>query len=367
MSRADFAAALRELDERLAAPGMPPSADRRVRERLRLAELARRRLARRTRAVPRRASSGARRWLAIPALACVAVLALGIVVGLRGRSGDAMSFAPTEVAGFVLVAGSPDLDLAGVDGALELRRGSCTLRQPNAAMTLAVAGAAKVRREQDGVRVERGTVAFTADPSGDERVVAVSHGEIHITGTRFTVVQTAEGGTVALHEGGIRFEVPGREPTAVRPGETVAWPLPVVAPEEPAAVVGDAAPVGAGARPKPGPAPAAPPGPGSGSGSGTGSATGSGSGGPVGGGDLLARIEALRSQGRYAEAAELAASAPSSSASRERLSYERGGLLTYQLRDRDRACAHWQRHAAEFPAGGYAVEVQRARAHLGCR
>jgi transmembrane sensor len=359
MSRADFAAALRELDERLAAPGMPPSADRRVRERLRLAELARRRLARRMRAVPRR-SSGARKWLAIPALACVAVLALGILVGLRGRSGDAMSFAPTEVAGFVLVAGSPDLDLASIDGALELRRGSCTLRQPNAAMTLDVAGAAKVRRERDGVRVERGTVAFTADPSGDERVVAVSHGEIRITGTRFTVVQTAEGGSVALHEGGIRFEVAGREPTTVRPGETVAWPLPVVAPEEPAAVVGEAAPAGSGARPGPGLGPAAAPGRGSGSGTGTGSGSGAG-------GDLLARIEALRSQGRYAEAAELAASAPSSSASRERLSYERGGLLTYQLRDRDRACAHWQRHAAEFPAGGYAVEVQRARAHLGCR
>ena len=54
------------------------------------------------------------------------------------------------------------------------------------------------------------------------------------------------------------------------------------------------------------------------------------------------------------------------SSARERLSFELGSILTYQLRARARACEHWARHVARFEGGRYEDEVQQAEATLGC-
>jgi transmembrane sensor len=53
-------------------------------------------------------------------------------------------------------------------------------------------------------------------------------------------------------------------------------------------------------------------------------------------------------------------------ATRERLSFELGSLLTYQLRDARRACAHWAWHRGQYAPGRYQAEVQRAMASLQC-
>jgi hypothetical protein len=79
-------------------------------------------------------------------------------------------------------------------------------------------------------------------------------------------------------------------------------------------------------------------------------------------------VAVLRSRGQYRQAAdELAKALPSAGApGSESASYELGSILTYQLADRERGCAHWHRHERRFPSGTFAAEVQRAEQRLGC-
>jgi transmembrane sensor len=84
---------------------------------------------------------------------------------------------------------------------------------------------------------------------------------------------------------------------------------------------------------------------------------------------LLDRIAVLRSRGRYQEAAAALGTALRGNlapATRERLSYELGSILTHQLGDPRRACDHWRDHARRFGAGRYDREVRQAMARLGC-
>jgi hypothetical protein len=84
---------------------------------------------------------------------------------------------------------------------------------------------------------------------------------------------------------------------------------------------------------------------------------------------LLERIAVLRSRGRYEEAVgelEQAMQGRLRSTTRERLSFEQGAILTYQMGATERACAHWRVHLLRFPQGRYAQEVREALAHLGC-
>ena len=61
----------------------------------------------------------------------------------------------------------------------------------------------------------------------------------------------------------------------------------------------------------------------------------------------------------------MAASEPST-ATRERLSFELGSLLTYQLHDVKRACAHWDAHRRAYGNGRYDAEVRAAAERLAC-
>jgi transmembrane sensor len=354
----DFAAALREADRRLGGRGMPAGAERRVLARLRVAEEARAARAAAPSRARRRPRNAPRRWLAVPALAMAALALFALVFARRAASPVAGPVVMEQVAGFVVVARSEDLLLRGEATTVDVARGRCTLRDEVAGMTLEVDGGARLVREGAAVRVASGKVGFAVDPRRTEapRRIAVSQGEIRITGTRFTVEERGAAGHVTLHEGGIEFVAPGREPVRLLPGQALAWPLldEVSLEQLPDAA---AAPVASVALPAPAlpmasvSSPAAPPAPPGDEAL------------PV---DAIARIEALRSQGRYAEAAALAASTPGSATTRERLSYEQGGIYTWQLRDRDKACAHWRDHAARYPNGRYAVEVARARQQLGC-
>lgn len=41
-------------------------------------------------------------------------------------------------------------------------------------------------------------------------------------------------------------------------------------------------------------------------------------------------------------------------------------MLTHQLHEPERACAHWRTHRRAFPQGRYEDEIARAIAELGC-
>jgi transmembrane sensor len=48
------------------------------------------------------------------------------------------------------------------------------------------------------------------------------------------------------------------------------------------------------------------------------------------------------------------------------LSFELGSLLTHQIRDARRACAHWARHERQFHGGIYRDQVASAQRALQC-
>jgi transmembrane sensor len=165
-------------------------------------------------------------------------------------------------------------------------------------------------------------------------------------GTAFTIVQGASEGHVALRAGSIRFRDTDGAVVGLRPGEELSWPLPAPVPaanRSPAAV---------------GPPPAATATPPSRPGPATATSTD----------QLLERIEELRSRNQYEAAARtLRRAIPAQPAPmRERLSFELGSLLTYQMHDVHRACAHWASHQRRFQGGRYRDEVMRARRALAC-
>src|SRR5690606_767669 len=84
---------------------------------------------------------------------------------------------------------------------------------------------------------------------------------------------------------------------------------------------------------------------------------------------MIAEVTNLRVRRRFADAAALlertlAADLPA--ATLERLSYELGDILTYQLADSALACSHWHSHRSRFPQGRYTDEVSAAVRRLGC-
>jgi len=157
--------------------------------------------------------------------------------------------------------------------------------------------------------------------------------------------------------GGIGFGRPGGETVAVRPGPTRVWPVP------------PAPPPAAAAASRPATAPASVPAPAAGP---ERPAARRADAAPLRPEDLaefLERMAALRSRGQYQlAAAELRRRLPTAQgrATRERLSFELGSILSYQLNDRERACAHWRRHLRTFRPTRYAAEVSQARQRAGC-
>jgi transmembrane sensor len=263
---------------------------------------------------------------------------------------------PSVAHGWTVSEASDDLNLAlGADGLIELQQGTCKLTRHRA--TLQVAAPGRLRNEQDGMRVVAGSVDVQVQKRNAEQPpvhVLVSHGVIEVVGTHFTIEQQPSSGRVVLHEGLIRFVSDSGRSVDLVPGQALAWPLteasvasPSAAPSE--AEAADEAPEASASSSASAAVPAARP-----------------PGEDVDA--LLRRVEVLRSRGRYREAAEElergSASLPAET--RERLSFERGSLLTYQLKDRARACAHWRVHQSRFPNGRYDNEVRGAVQHLRC-
>jgi transmembrane sensor len=282
--------------------------------------------------------------VAAAAVAVVVLVAVGITVApVVGRR------PPAQLGELDVLQRSGDLAARVEGGLVQIERGSATLADRAHGLTIETVGPVALRRAPDGVRIVRGRIEVTVahrPQDAPPATVFVSHGAIEVMGTAFTIVQDASAGHVALRAGSIRFRGTDGAVVVLRPGEELSWPPP--APEPTAS----RSPAAAGPPPAPSPPPIRP----------APAATAT----PTD--QLLERIEELRSRNRYEEAARtLRRAIPAQPAPmRERLSFELGSLLTYQMRDAHRACAHWASHQRRFQGGRYRDEVMRARRALAC-
>jgi transmembrane sensor len=271
--------------------------------------------------------------------------------------------------GFEAIARTPDLDLAGGGRAavIAVRRGRCTLRVRGWG-TVTLATGASLRRATDGLELLLGEATFQVDeraPAAGSTFVRGPQGTIEITGTRFSVSQRPEGGSVHLHEGAIRFHAPDGRTVTLSPGESLSWPLAASPAPSP---LGPRRASAASESPSPSPPPPGRPGPAPAA-SRARSSPGREDRRPVKD-DIVERIAALRAAGEYrALADELrgAVAREPGQATRERLSFELGSILSHHLPDRARACAHWEAHRRAFPNGRYEQELSELENALDCR
>jgi transmembrane sensor len=291
----------------------------------------------------------------LPALAIAVAIAVLVIVRLRGHD------EPAQVAGFRVDA--PATSYAVNDDTIEVNAPRLELDVPGFGHIAADEGA-QIARVDGGIRVVRGhvDVAVIHRPAGAApALVRVSHGTIAVLGTRFTIEQAAQGGRVVLHEGRIRFDAGDRSVT-LEAGGSLAWPLEQIATREPAPQpVQTSPPPPQPARaktaapnpiaeepvaPEPAPQPET-----------------------IDVDRVLSDLGNLRARRRFSEAVALlerTLSTPLPAATHERLGYELGAILTYQLADRARACRHWQAYRAQFPQGRYTDEVAAAVRRLSC-
>ena len=378
MDKRDFRAALREADRARSHQTMSPAAERRLRQRIE--------------AVRSRRTPSFVPW-ATAALATAAGFALAFVT--LGTS--EVTPGPERVGAFTVAAAAPGAVKARADGAVEIASaGGARLDDSVGGISISAHDGASLRRDAEGLRVLGGEVVLDVRkrrPGEAPARVLVSHGVIEVLGTQFTISQAADGGKVVLHEGRIRFQGEDGRTVDLVPGDSLSWPLPTVAAIEPPTTaqpagprVADAAPSASieeapqavveapsaktpaeiAARVKPS-TPARKP-------AGSVGARSPGVAQPPSPSapdvaKLIEEITTLRRLGRFGEAAgrlEQALTAPLPSSTRERLSYELGSILTWQVRDTGRACSVWQAHRASWPNGRYGAEIDRAAGVLAC-
>lgn len=338
MSDRDLKRALREADQTLGAPGVPPAVDARLRERL-------------------EQRSEPRRWIPVVALAGAAALAALVAVRWQ-TEGPALGFVVVE-ASAALQSHLEESGLVSIDAP------PCRLRDEALGAEVEVTEPSRLAHQERGLRLYTGSVTLEVDPERARPapyVVEVSGGRLVVLGTRFRVEERGAEGSVQLLRGKLRFEGRDGRSTPVGEGETLRWPLPKAPPPAEVPVVSATvaeAPPPRIKRPRPAavePAPSPP---------------------AVAAREeerrsveaLLGRLAGLRTRGRYAEAAEALRAAlndPWSKGTRERLSFELGSIVSDHLGDRAVACREWDRHHAEFGGGRYAKEIEDARQRLSC-
>ncbi|MGQ0504399.1 MAG: FecR domain-containing protein [Myxococcaceae bacterium] len=249
-----------------------------------------------------------------------------------------------ELGTFEVVAQSGSLStrVAGQD--VEITAGEATLLDRITGVEVRNEGPTALRRDLSGVRIVRGKARLQVQKrhkGTSPAIIFVSDGSIEVMGTQFTVTQKEYGGgQVTLHEGAIRFRPLRGTPVDLLPGQTLTWPLPEAMavpapPPEPAA-----------------PTPLAPSSPGR----------------ARSADELLQEVEVLRGRGEYETAARKLSEGLRSQpvSTRERLSFELGSILTHQIQDASRACAHWRRHTRQYSGGRYRQDVKRAQSALDC-
>jgi hypothetical protein len=360
----DLVRLLRAADERISRASLSHEAHARIR-----AEL--------TTAARGRPRDRSRRLLPLAGALCGAA-ALWLVMRLLGGPAEDPEVTAVRAAGFAWQGAR--CSAAESAGSLTLD-GECRVRAEEQGISISSRGQAEIVRLDDGVQLARGTAEFEVAhrPRRQPVRVRVSAGAIEVTGTRFIVEQSGQGGHVDLLEGSIRFRAKDDTVTQVRPGTRFTWvdppspPRPAVppagAPPPPIAAGVDAAAAG---RVDPAPAPA------TATATATGSATASAKHAPRASAGarspassaarLIERVQVLRAQRRYQEAIDLLRQAQARSwdpDTAEILSFEEGDLLD-RAGDPARACDHWRAHAKRFPGGMYREAVSEALSRPRC-
>ncbi|MBM4777734.1 MAG: FecR domain-containing protein [Archangiaceae bacterium] len=325
----EFGEELRALDQEFEARGMPADVDARLRARLE-------RPARRVPWVPL--------VLATTAAALIAFVLLST---------------PTKVGGLV-VEQSSGFSARFEDRVISVKEGTATLKDTELAASMSVQPGVELERYPSGAKVHHGRVHFEVARLSSRTAgysVSVSHGVIEVMGTSFVIQQGADSGSVHLLEGSIRFIAPDGRVVKLAPGDTLQWPLPPVTVEAPPPVEPPIEKPRIAPRPTPAPVepkpiePVTQPAP------------------PFSSEAVLARVAGLRSRRAYEEAVQVlnaALSEAPNAATRERLGFELGSLLTHQLHDVPRACAFWSSFRREHPHSRYDEELTSTVATLGC-
>lgn len=328
-------------DRRLARAPMPVGAKNRI-----AARLARE-------AEARSVDVTRRSWLPMLTFAAGAALVM-LVIGynmMRRTAEPASAMRPPAVATLAGYAIQGD----GCEGKQEqgatVLSGECRMVGPH--LTLQTWDTARLELKPRAVTVQRGQAMFdvTKVGPGEQTVkIFVSHGTIEVLGTRFTVDQDGDGGTVDLFEGRIRFHhrpADGRAPVDIHPGQRYGWgnraaPQPDPDPEVEAdiVIVTDDEPATQPARPPTSSKAVKDEAPDADA--------------------IIAEVTDLRGAGRYDEAARRLRQALQLRWDRRTaqvLSYELGQILERHLQDADAACKHWAKHQRKYPDGRYAGAV----------
>jgi hypothetical protein len=307
------------------------------------------------------ASLHARRtWWQYPAVALAACAAGALLVFVAIRPPRA----PEALAGMNVERASIGFEAAAIGDEVVVKKGDATLRDPRSGATLTVTRPGTLRHEKRGLRVVSGRVDLDVDKrlAGAEPMrVLVSHGEIEVRGTRFSVDQLEGGGGAALLlEGRIVFRADDGREVVLLPGQSVAWPLPPPPPQAPPEKKDDESFEAQPDQDVLAPLPVGPD---------AGWADWSAHDRLLRAHTLLERIPKLRAQGRFVQAADELESAMKQdlpAPARERLSFELIDILANELWDNPRACRFVKDHAWRYPAGRYEDEIVRIREELNC-
>jgi hypothetical protein len=295
-------------------------------------------------------------WWKYPAVALAACAAGALLVFVALRPPRA----PEQLGAMNVERASSGFEAVSVGNEIVVRKGDATLRDTRSGATVVVTRPGTLRHEPRGLRVVSGRVELSVDkraPGAAPMRVLVSHGEIEVRGTKFSVDQLEGGGGAALlFEGRIVFRSEDGREVVLVPGQSVAWPLP-----PPVAMPKDDSFAAEPLEDALSPLPAAPDaGPG---------ADWSAHDRLLRAHTLLERIPKLREEGRLKEAvAELEAAMKQDlpAPARERLSFELIDILANELWDNARACRCAKDHAWRYPAGRYEDEVVRIQEELSC-
>jgi hypothetical protein len=296
------------------------------------------------------------RYPAVATAACAAGVLLAVLV-LKPPS------APQTLGGMAVERASSGLQAVTAGDDIVVQKGDVTLRDARAGATLVVTRPGTLRHEPRGLRVVSGRVELDVDkraPEAEPMRVLVSHGEIEVHGTKFSVDQLPNGGGAALlFEGRILFRSDDGREVALSPGQSVAWPLPPLpapAPQKDDSFKAERDDDALAPLPPP---PAAD----------AGAADWSAHDRLLRAHTLLERIPKLRAQGKFQQAAtelQVAMRQDLPAAARERLSFELIDILANELWDNARACAYAKDHVWRYPAGRYEDELVRIREELNC-
>lgn len=268
--------------------------------------------------------------------------------------------APRVLAGMKVEAPSAGFVGAAEGDELVVRTGEVTVSLEGAKVR--VTRPSRLRKEEGGVRVLSGRVELEVEKraaSAAPMRVLVSDGEIEVRGTRFAVDQIEGGGGAALlWEGVIVFRSSDGRQIELKPGQSVAWPLPPAAAVAPASVQTDdsfAEPEPDALAPLPVPAPAG--------------SDWSAHDRLLRAHTLLERIPKLREDGKHAQASvelEISMKQDLPATARERLSWELVDVYSSDLWDTVKGCRQVKDHLWRYPAGRYDDEVRAAKQSLGC-